>query len=162
MDDLGQQKEPFRRADVQAIAAVGGFSTYQHAVDEDSVDLGIGMRQSNSPRLEIQLKCTAAAKWRGDLLCFPLKAKNYEDLRGDRFMVPRLLVVVEVPPKPERWLAQGEGQLILRASAYWLSLRKLGPAREKTKLTVQLPRQQRFTVESLCAIVEALSEGLAP
>ncbi len=61
--DINQQKEQFSITYIRAIAAVAGYSLYRPEIDNDSVDLGIVARGGTgiilSPRLELQLKCTA-------------------------------------------------------------------------------------------------------
>lgn len=99
--DPSQQKEQFSIAWVRTVVSVAGYAVYQTSVDDDSVDLGIAMRGGRgtvrSPRLEVQLKCTAAPNWQSDLMRFPLKRKNYDDLRVDNVLAPRMLIVVCVP-----------------------------------------------------------------
>ena len=61
--DLAQQKQEFSKAYVKAIAAAAGYATQEPTVDDDSVDLGVVARGGGgtvrSPRLDLQLKCTA-------------------------------------------------------------------------------------------------------
>ena len=124
---LAQRKEQFSHAYVRAVASVAGYATYKPDVDGDSVDLGIADRgligQMFLPRLEFQLKCTSVAAVADKYLAFPLKRKNYDDLRVEDAIVPHLLVVVRVPEEELAWLAQAEDEMILRRCGYWLSLR---------------------------------------
>jgi hypothetical protein len=169
--DLSSQKEKFSEAYVLAVAATAGYGTYKPSPDDDSVDFGIAARtisQANgfvtmrSPRLELQLKCTAAPTPLGDSLSFPLKLKNYEELRDDNFMIPRILVVVLVPDLAEDWLAHSETELCMRRCGYWVSLRGK-PATSNTKnITIQIPRQNQFTVLALQAMMQRLAQGELP
>ena len=164
--DLGRQKEQFSLAYVHAVTSVAGFALYTPTVDDDSVDLGIAARGSygsrRSPRLELQLKCTAKAVWRNEHLAFSLKRKNYVDLRGDDLMVPRLLVVVVVPEKIEDWLYQSDTELTLRKCGYWLSLRRASPADDVSTITVHVPEAQKFTVEAVSELMRAIGKGSPP
>lgn len=94
-----------------------------------SVDVVIGASGSvrdnvviRSPRVELQLKATTQDDLNNGHLAFPLPIKNYDDLRGDT-LVPRLLVVLQLPEDSNRWLEQTEEQMISRRCAFWLSLR---------------------------------------
>ena len=57
MMHLDQQKEQFSKAFVHAVATIAGYGTYQPAVDDDSIDLGIaargGLHTTRRPRLEL-------------------------------------------------------------------------------------------------------------
>jgi hypothetical protein len=138
------------------VATVAGYATYKPDVDDDSVDLGIAARgrigQMFSPRLELQLKCTSAAVLADEHLAFPLKRKNYDDLRVEETAVPRLLVVVRVPEEELAWLAQAEDEMILRHCGYWLALRGRPETTNETSVTVHLPRNQLLTVNALQAL----------
>jgi hypothetical protein len=163
---LNDRKEAFSRAYVQAIAAVAGFATYQPSVDDDSVDLGIAARggggSTRSPRLELQLKCTARSLPNDDTFGFHLKLKNYNDLRTVDLLVPRVLVVVIVPEDPMEWLKQSEHTLALQRCGYWLSLRGLPDTGNNDSVTVRLPRANVFSKDALCAMMQGIGMGATP
>ena len=117
-------------------------STLIPGVDDDSIDMGIiGEIPGRRPRLELQLKCTARRI--ADVMRFPLKRKNYDDLRCDCW-VPRILVVVAVPERSEDWLAETENQLVMHCRAYWASLAGQPETTEEDAVTVELPANQPF------------------
>ena len=157
MMDLSQRKEQFSRVYVRAVATVAGFTIYVPEVDDDSIDLGIAGRVAHDtprrPRIELQLKCTSVKVLRGDHVVYPLKLKNYDDLRLDDPIVPRMLVVVLVPGDESQWLRQTEEELCLRRCAYWRSLRGMGESRALAKVAIRLPRQNLFSVEGLQALM---------
>lgn len=169
--DLSAQKEKFSEAYVLAVAATAGYGTYKPSPDDDSVDLGIAARTTSqqngtvtmrSPRLELQLKCTAAPTPTSDRLSFPLKLKNYDELRAENFVIPRILVVVLVPDLADDWLGHSETELCMRRCGYWVSLRGK-PATTNTKnIKISIPRQNQFTVQALQAIMQRLSQGQLP
>lgn len=164
--DISHRKEQFSLAYVKAVAAVAGFATYSPSVDDDSVDLGIASRGSGGslqrPRLELQLKCTADARVWADRIPFKLTKKNYDDLTIDRPLVPRILVVVLVPPQPDDWLSQTEKELALRHCGYWLSLRGMPAVPNRTTVTVHIPRRNVFSVDSLRKIMWRIGKGELP
>jgi hypothetical protein len=73
------------------------------------------------PRIELQLKCTSDSL-RGEHVVCRLKSKNYNDLRLDDLVVPRILVVLLVPRDESEWFQQTEAELSRRRCAYWISL----------------------------------------
>ncbi|MBF0614325.1 MAG: DUF4365 domain-containing protein [Magnetococcales bacterium] len=165
--DLNLQKEKFSEAYVRAVAAVAGFGVSRPEVDDDSVDLTIAARGGKgtvrSPRLDIQLKCTAnAAIDEGKTFSFPLKIKNYDDLRDEQVMVPRVLVVVRVPDDVAEWSEVAEDQLLLRHCGYWVSLRGASAVNNTTNKTVDIPRSQIFTVDHLKSIMNRIGTGGMP
>lgn len=89
---------------------------------------------------------------------FPLKVKNYDDLRSD-VLVPNALVVVMVPNQVDDWLTQTEEELVLRRCGYWYSL--LGePATENVEsITVHIPRAQQFTAAALQDMMTRINGG---
>ena len=102
-----QQKEQYSIAFAHAVVAAAGYAFEVTTVDDDSVDFSIRSRQGSCawarPRLDIQAKCTATADYApsGDLR-YELPLKNYDDLRPltSDIRIPRLLLVVVVPPIP--------------------------------------------------------------
>jgi hypothetical protein len=157
-----QQKEQFSIAYVRAVAAASAVNVYRPEVDDDSVDIGFCARlihdRAQRPRLEAQLKCTAAVEEAGDVYRFPLKVKNYNDLRGDD-VVPRVLILVTVPADVTAWLTLTAEQMVLRRSAFWVSLAGFPETANVATVTVSVPRKQLFDVASLR---ELLRLGVSP
>lgn len=164
--DLNQRKEQFSIAYLHAVASVAGYRTAEPNVDDDSVDRVIKARgphgRRRSPQLDVQLKCTEAMISRNGYFSFPLPIKNYNDLRGDDFHIPRILVVVFVPDTLESWLEQSEERLLMKHCAYWVSLRDAPETKNETSVTVHLPRIQQFTVESLKSMMRTIGNGGSP
>lgn len=166
MMDLNQQKEQFSFAYVRAVAATAGYGVSQPAVDDDSIDLQIASRSTagtiKRPRLEIQVKCTADEPLAEDQFAFPLKIKNYNDLRDPNILVPRLLVVVRVPKDVRDWVACSDEQLLLRHCGYWVSLRGMAETPNTQTVSVSLPRNQPFDAEGLGELMSRIGEGGLP
>jgi len=163
---LDMQKEQFSRAYVQAVAACAGFAWSVPSVDDDSIDMSLhqtgGGGTIRSPRLDLQLKCKASATPTDDTFSQSLKLKNYDDLREEAVLVPRILVVVLVPDLVADWVAHSEAELSLRRCGYWVSLRGLPASENETGQTVRVPRAQRFNVASLQAIMNRIAQGALP
>jgi hypothetical protein len=166
---IDQQKEQFSRAYTHAVATVAGYALYQPSVDDDSIDLGIASSAAGgtvrSPRVEAQIKCTSAYPLATNHLSYPLKLKNYDDLRDAGVLVPRILIVVVVPSDPAAWLEHSDEQLILKHCGYWLSLRGLSASSSQAadpRVTVQLPRRQPLNVQELQGIMNRIGAGGFP
>ena len=164
--DISQQKEQFSNAYVRAVAAVAGYSVYKPEVDDDSIDLGIaakgGAGPVRAPRLELQLKCTSRDVLDDSFVRYPLKLKNYNDLRDVNTLVPRILVVVVVPEDIQQWLRHSERELCMRHCGYWLSLRGMPVTPNRANVTLELPRKNQFTANALNTIIERIRQGDLP
>lgn len=160
--DINAQKEQFSKAYVQAISAVAGCSWATPSVDDDSIDVSLSAKMFRGPKLDLQLKCHAAATPTGTSFAYQLKLKNFDELRGDQLLVPRILVVLLVPPDPSDWLKYSEPELTLRRAAYWVSLRGLPATTNKSKVTIQVPQLQHFDVVGLQGMMNRISTGGLP
>jgi hypothetical protein len=95
-------------------------------------------------------------------LRYPLKMKNYNDLRPENLWVPRILVVVFVPKKVAGWLRQTDKELALLCCGYWVSLRGQPETSNETTVNVSVPRSQVFSVEALRGLMQRISESNVP
>ena len=132
--DLSAQKEDFSCAYIRAVAATAGFPVDEPKRDNESVDLVVRGTDFDgavrNPRAEVQVKCSANFNQSGETIKFPIKIKNYDDLRPVNIVVPRFLVVVAVPESANEWLEQTTEQMILRHCGYFVSLRGLPPTKK--------------------------------
>ncbi|MEG3956266.1 DUF4365 domain-containing protein [Microcoleus sp. herbarium2] len=164
--EINQQKEQFSNIYLQAVTTVAGYSVYKPFVDDDSVDWGVaakgGTGPIRAPRLELQLKSTSRDIQDDTSIRYPLKLKNYDDLRMDNFAIPRILVVVLIPKTPEDWLTQSETKLCIRGCGYWISLRGMPETPNTNSVNVTIPKTNQFTVAALQSIMERISQGVQP
>jgi hypothetical protein len=166
MMDLSQQKEQFSFAYVRAVAAAAGFGVSEPSVDDDSIDLMIASRSTTGtvkrPRLELQVKCTEGEALADESFSYPLKIKNYDDLRDPDVLVPRVLVVVKVPAEVDQWAASSDEELILRRCGYWASLRGMDATENKATVSISVRREDRFTVDGLRAMMQRIEQKEQP
>lgn len=164
--DPSQQKEQFSKTYVRAVATVAGFVISEPEVDDDSVDIGIaasGARKTRrKPKVDLQLKCTDMNVVSATSINYPLKLKNYEDLRPVELLVPRILVVVVVPDQLADWMAHSEFELALRKCGYWVSLRGLPATTNTTSVTIEIPRSNLFDPTQLSGIMARIDSGGLP
>src|SRR5690349_3532146 len=123
--DLNAQKDHFSGSVIRAVAAAAGIKCDSPGHDEDSIDFELVAPDAHPrvpyKRLSIQAKCSQSAEPQNGEISFPLKVKNYDDLRGVAY-VPRILVVVHVPADPSEWIASDPEKMVLRRCAYWADL----------------------------------------
>jgi hypothetical protein len=129
-------------------------------VDDDSVDLTLKKSRASgqipSPMLDIQLKATARARADTDGVPFPLKTKNFDDLRKPTHY-PRILVVVTLPSDDVGdWLDQpDESRLSLMSCGYWAWPTALPDNENEASTTVHLERP--LTADALDDLMERIS-----
>ena len=160
--DLSQKKTKFSDAYLQAVAATAGYAVAVPGTDDDSVDWILLARAAKQtprrPRVEVQLKCTARDILHEAELRFPLKLKNYNDLRDADVITPRILVVVTAPEAPEDWLTQTEEEMTIRHCAYWVSLRGMPETKNSNTVTIRLSRTNVFTPAALREIMRKTND----
>ena len=158
-------KDLFAQAYVRAVAAVAGYIPGGPELDRESCDIQLSSAGSFTgmpPRLEIQIKGTKEEP-KADELVYDLKQKNYDDLRFQPVMVPRLLVVVTMPgDDPQMWITQNDEQLVMRRCGFWLSLRGKPASDNDTKTRIRIPTNQRFDVAALQLLMNNISNEIFP
>ncbi|MBP2144901.1 hypothetical protein J2129_000355 [Methanofollis sp. W23] len=156
--------EEFSYAYIHAVASVAGCGVDRPRVDHDSVDITIKRKGGNgkyrSPQIDAQIKCTGQQDLVDDNhIKFPLKIKNYNDLRDEFRSVPTILIVVFVPRNINHWLTQDEECLALSHCGYWVSLAGEPETNNTASKMVYVPRSQVFSVEELDAMMNRASNG---
>ena len=111
------------------------------------------------PAIDLQLKATADLRVSADgYRRFALKLRNYDLLREET-QSPRLLVVLDLPRDEEQWLTITADQLILRRSAYWPNLKGAKETDNRVSVTVAIPRNNVFDVDSLRSLMDQSRRG---
>jgi hypothetical protein len=157
------QKEEFSTAYVHAIAALAKCNVGHWNIDGDSVDISLRAsvhdgRQTIYPQLDIQLKCTSEDIFYNDGIHFPLKIKNYDDLRA-KVINQRLLIVVCVPECDTNWAEQDSEKLSLKKCAYWLPPSKFPDSDNKISVIVKIPYENIFSAENLIKSMKIIADG---
>lgn len=111
------------------------------------------------PSLAIQLKATInLGSPSGGVYRFPLKRRNY-DLLICPTMVPRILVVFDMPDEQPDWMSITADNLILRRCAYWANLRGAPETSNTTSVTVPIPCANQFDVDCVKGLMEQARTG---
>ena len=164
LPDLGMartaQQECFGDAFLLAVAGVAGCAVSLRR--PDSIDWTLSSRLSRRPKLDVQMKTTINENSDSEVIHYPLKRKNYDDLSIVDILSPRILVLVTLPRDIEEWFSLSREQLVLRRCAYWLSLRGWPPSDNDKTVTVTVPRLNLFTVDALCNMMQRINEGALP
>jgi len=146
---------------VEAVATQAGCTVIRGPYpDRESADMQIRAHGGIQPCLDVQLKATTTlAPEKDGNLVFPLKVRNYEDLRKQT-MIPKVLVVLDLPKDEEQWLTVEPSRLVLRKCAFWLTLTGL-PARDnKETVSVRIPARNIFDMEAVRELMRRVESGL--
>lgn len=163
--DTNIQKEEFSYAYIYAYASAAGY-TFQlstRSVDISGIDASIASITTDEafyePRLYLQIKSTSREVLSNDQIRYTLRIKNYNELRKEKTLAPRILVVVLIPDNPYSWVQQSETELCLRNCAYWISPRGMPETQNTDNITLYLPRQQIFTIDALKTLMQRIETG---
>lgn len=163
--DLNTQKEEFSYAYVYAITSAAGYSFQRTTtpLDQLGIDLiltGVSvLGLMGFPQLYVQLKCTSREVLEDSYLKYPLRVKNYEELRTPNQYPPLILVVVLVPDNVDDWLNQSEDELCLKRCGYWLSLAGADSTENQETVTVSISRENIFTFNMLKQLMQRIATG---
>lgn len=165
--DLSQRKAQFSLAYLHAVATAADVKVGKWEVDDESVDATLGLPGAGGrlrlPKLDVQLKCTSQLLMRDDGIHFPLRRKNYDDLREATPILPHILVVLMVPDPVGDWLTfVPEERMCLHRHAWWMSLAGAAERGDVTTPTVVVPRAQVFDVAGLAGIIDRIARGDHP
>ena len=144
---------------VLAIAARAGYTTAERDLDRDGIDLSIQAGGAMRPALDLQLKATInLGVPRDGTFHFQLPVKNH-NLLCLPTMIPRLLVVLDLPRDENRWMTVTVDELILRRCAYWANLAGQDETDNTESITVPIPENHLFDVPALQALMEQSRGG---
>jgi len=157
------QKEEFSYAYIYAITSAAGYALQRTHTPLEQIGIDLIITGDRSPgilrlpQLLVQVKCTSRNLMDDNYLRYPLKVKNYEELRRPNEDPPIVLVVVVVPDEPDDWLQQSQNELCLKYCGYWISLAGQPATANDQTVTVRIPRQNLFGVQSLTNMMQRIS-----
>ncbi|MBF0392872.1 MAG: DUF4365 domain-containing protein [Alphaproteobacteria bacterium] len=153
------REEALSRAYAAAIAASAGYTLAVQDFDRDGVDIHLRAGGSMRPSLDIQLKATVNLPDGGDdEFRYPLRRRNYDLLRGES-IVPRILVVLQLPKEESSWINVTSDELAIRRCAYWVSLSGFPESTNADSVTISIKKKNQFNVVALKALMEQARQG---
>lgn len=153
------REEALSRAYVAAVAASAGYTLAVQDFDRDGVDVQVRAGGAMRPSLDVQLKATVQlGEGREDEFRYPLRRQNYDLLR-EQTLVPRILVVLDLPGDESRWVSISAEELVMRRCAYWANIKGFPETTNKETVTVAIKKQNRFDIESLRELMDRARTG---
>ena len=167
---LNDRCEALSGAMVRAVAAVAGVVASVPDTDRISRDFIFEDVDSSGlqgfPTIAAQLKSTTnTLPLVNGALSFPLKMKNYNELRI-RSNMPAILILAYLPGLSEaamtEWMEQTAAEMVLRGCLYWRSLMGEPDSANRSRKNVRMPIDQPFTPAALVAILDRVRQGGLP
>ncbi len=158
------KKEQFSLSYINAIVSACGFTLEEIRVDIDSVDCTIKTQlradnnRYNNPCLEVQLKATENWQIIDEHINYALNIKNYNDLRDDKVMVPRILVLLCLP-KDSSAVVEKDKYIELHETLYFLSLKGSEETENKTSISLKIPIANILSIDKLKTMLQNLANG---
>ncbi len=148
---------------LRAIAAQAQVTFELNHRDEDSKDVDLKQQTVNDSgepfnvEFSVQLKATYTLDDEtSDSIKYPLRVKNYNDLcqKGCTDIILCLLVL---PKDPSEWVNQTPNDLILKRCMYWVSLKGKSPSSNTTTVTIDIPKKNIMSVETLKQMIHKIA-----
>lgn len=161
---LSTMKEQLSIAYIEMLTAAAGCTVVDPKVDFDAIDMSIRSSVEYShrlgPQLDVQLKCTSQAVIRQNHISWRIDERTHKLLTSKKRSAPIILALLIVPSDHNTWLDHNEARLLTESTMYWIAGVDIPvyPAGQET-MTVEIPRENRLTRESLLGIMHEIGEG---
>ena len=159
-------KEGLSRAYIMAVAHRAGFNCalreFDYGIDGTFIevaDMAGGGKVESGFKLDFQAKASIRATRANGTIRYPLEADAFNRLVAQQGGTPRILILLEMPPAPNEWLALTDEQLVLKRCAWWHSLADQPPTANTDSKTIHIPATQRFDVQALNNLMNRVKQG---
>ncbi len=159
------RQEGLCRAYVHAVASCCGMSwstpSPDYGVDVTliEIDMLADRRSESGVKVDVQLRSTTRAALGLESVVYELDVRTYDFLRRPAPLIPRILVVLLLPPDEADWTHQTENELTLRRCAYWISLEGSQASKNRKSVRVVIPRANLFSAAALLGLVRRIKTG---
>jgi hypothetical protein len=145
------QKEQISSAFILAVATRAGCTLGSWNVDKDGVDVTL---KRDGLMVDLQMKCSHAARnSQGDYV-FDLDVATYDKLRSPIRSAPGYLGLVVVPEDMDAWIVHDRDRLLLSCAGYYAQVQDRPEAKGVQKTAIRLPRRQVIDGDGLNAMFE--------
>lgn len=155
---ITNQMELFQRGIVVAIASSAGFN-YSIPGFDDGIDISIIDPSRNNhdfpSTIDVQLKSTRNEFDSHNYIHSRMSAERYEQFRTERSLVPRIVVIMNLPKEREDWYnIQKDGSSLVRNCCYWTSLVDAPTIRSGQKtVDIKAGKDHPFDDATLCMLM---------
>ena len=151
---------------LHAVCSVQGISMEIQRHDDDGIDVMLHQEKSidrqDVPKyrvqISVQLKSTSSNFTESDtFLSYPLKKKNYDDLRAPASTKAFLFLFI-MPKDEKHWVSHSIDELLIRKCMYWVDLNDLPDSKNKNTVSVQIPKVQIVSPDLLDELLTQVAE----
>ena len=164
--DIEKIKEELSKSYLNAVCSRAGIDVECMTHDADSIDVHIKKEYTASngeiciSQMNIQLKATSQILREDDqTISFPLKVKNYNDLRK-RCACPFLLCVLFLPNDETEWINHSTSELIIKRCMHWMNLVGMPDTSNKETVTLRIPKGNIVSPSTMEQLLSDTAEGL--
>ncbi|MCL1996819.1 MAG: DUF4365 domain-containing protein [Defluviitaleaceae bacterium] len=157
--DTNKQKEEMSIAYLNAICAFEGISLTRNPHDSDGIDCTLSkefLLDKNMKflaKIDVQLKSTSEQHKEFEMhFTYPLKKKNYDDLRREA-TVKSFLFLFILPKKKNEWLHQTIDELIIKECMFHLDLMDFPSSENTSRVTIEIPKNNIVSPKNLNGIL---------
>lgn len=108
--------------------------------------------------ISLQLKASYAATVTAKHIKYEMDVKDYKKLARTG-SAPTVLVLYVMPRDTAQWLMSTGDQLSLRNCVYWLDMRAYPATTNRSKVIVNVPRDNVFDAKALMGQLRDIAEG---
>jgi hypothetical protein len=142
---------------VRALAASAGLVVSRPDLDVMGEDFTIGYPGRRGslrhPKIDVQVKSWSNPVGTHTVWRYRMRAHHYNELAGHQFYLPRYLFLVIVPADVEHYTQVEANSLRLHHAGYWASFATAARAENAQTITVDVPKSNLLTAESLRALL---------
>jgi hypothetical protein len=154
------KKEEISLGYLKAICASQGISMNENRRDEDGIDAYLSkilLRSNGSKfnaKIDVQLKSSSCGYVEhNNYYAYPLKVKNYNDLREPSSTKPYLFLLV-LPENEQDWVIHDIDKLMIKKCMFWLDLADEPETKNTSTITVHFPKTQIVSPEVLESMLQ--------
>jgi hypothetical protein len=159
-----KRKEELSKSYLNAVCAIKGIAMEIKSHDDDGLDVVLQkiMNKKDGNRynalISVQLKSTSSDLTETEkYFSYPLKKKNYDDLRLPAVLKPFLFLLI-LPNNEDEWLQHSIEALIIRKCMYWADLNGLPDSGNQNSVSVQIPKDNVVSSDSVEDILMKIAE----
>lgn len=161
-------REGLSRAFIFAVAHRAGLNcclarSFDYGIDGELLDIKVsgGRHIDSGFSIEFQAKASGACSITATEVIYDLEVKTYHDLidHNRPAWKPFILILLGLPVDPNEWLTVTSDALLLRRSAWWISLRGQPRSSSKSTQRIKIPKSNVFDVTTARLLMERTKRG---
>ena len=156
------KKENISISYLEAICASQGINMQLNRNDADGIDVLLSkwLTQNNGnkyhAKIDVQLKASSSGHTEHEnYYSYPLKIKNYNDLREPATVKPYLFLLV-LPENEIDWVIHSVNELVIKQCMFWLDLSSSPATSNTSSTTVHFPKAHIVSPKALEEILQTV------